>query len=137
MARADLLIGGEQELRRLAGDLDGAELAEACRALGPAEVVVKAGARGAAALDRAGIWHEHVPEPVPDVDPVGAGDAFTAGYLDARLAGLPVADALRRGTACGAGVASAIGDTMGFPSGPRVTGADPTPRTGGAATRAR
>jgi 2-dehydro-3-deoxygluconokinase len=137
VARADLLIGGEPELRRLAGDGHGAELAEACRALGPAEVVVKGGVRGVGALDREGTWHEHAPEPLPDVDPVGAGDAFTAGYVDARLAGLPVPEALRRGAACGAAVASAIGDTIGFPSGPDAAGPIPTPRTEGAATRAR
>jgi 2-dehydro-3-deoxygluconokinase len=137
VARADLLIGGEQELRRLAGDLHGAGLAEACRALGPAEVVVKGGARGAGALDPDGTWHEHVPEPVPDVDPVGAGDAFTAGYVDARLAGVPVPEALRRGARCGAAVASAIGDTMGFPIDTGVPSANPMPRIEGAPTRGR
>jgi 2-dehydro-3-deoxygluconokinase len=136
-ARADLLIGGEAELRRLAGDLDGRALAEACRALGPDEVVVKRGSNGAAALDAEGRWHEHVPEPGPDVDPVGAGDAFTAGYLDARLDGLPVDEALRRGARCGAEVAATLGDTLASPraAGERRTGA--TPRTEGAAPRGR
>jgi 2-dehydro-3-deoxygluconokinase len=131
--RADVLIGGEGELRRLVGDLEGRALAEACRAMGPAEVVVKRGSRGAAALGPDGAWHEHTPEPGPDVDPVGAGDAFTAGYLDARLDGVPVEEALRRGARCGAEVAATVGDTLASPAG-RPTA---TSRTEGAAPRAR
>jgi 2-dehydro-3-deoxygluconokinase len=46
---------------------------------------------------------------------VGAGDAFNAGYLAARLAGAPPADALVEGARCGAAVAAAVGDTEGFP----------------------
>jgi 2-dehydro-3-deoxygluconokinase len=141
VARADVMIGGEAELRCLVGNLDGRALAGACRALGPAEVVVKRGPAGAAVLDGEGRWHEHVPEPGPDVDPVGAGDAFTAGYLDARLAGLPVDEALRRGARCGAEVAATLGDTVASPrpgvANEATTGAGPTPRTEGAAPRAR
>jgi 2-dehydro-3-deoxygluconokinase len=134
-SRADVLIGGEDELRRLVGDLEGAALADACRALGPREVVVKRGPRGAGALDPEGGWHEHAPEPTPDADPVGAGDAFTAGYLDARLDGLPVEEALRRGARCGAEVAATVGDTLGSP---RADGRGrPTPRSEGAGRRAR
>jgi 2-dehydro-3-deoxygluconokinase len=140
IARADLVIGGEAELRRLVGDLDGPALAEACRALGPEEVVVKRGPRGAGALDRDGRWHEHAPDPAPDVDPVGAGDAFTAGYLDARLDGLPVEEALRRGASRGAEVAATVGDTLGSPRAPGHGAGErspATPRTEGAAPRAR
>ena len=50
-----------------------------------------------------------------DVDPVGAGDAFNAGYLAARLSGAEVSDALVQGAHCGAAVAGVIGDTEGFP----------------------
>jgi 2-dehydro-3-deoxygluconokinase len=78
-------------------------------------VVVKRGARGACALDAGGAWHEHAPAPGPDVDPVGAGDAFDAGYIAARLSGATVAEALADGAACGAAVAARVGDTEGFP----------------------
>jgi 2-dehydro-3-deoxygluconokinase len=140
VARADVLIGGEAELRLLVGDLHGRALAEACRAMGPAEVVVKRGPGGAAALDGEGAWHEHVPEAGPDLDPVGAGDAFTAGYLDARLDGLPVDEALRRGARCGAEVAGTLGDTLASPPAhaePEPGGASLRTRTEGAAQRAR
>jgi 2-dehydro-3-deoxygluconokinase len=137
LARADLVIGGDRELRELLGGGEGRALADACRALGPSEVVIKRGARGAAALDPDGRWHEHGGDAVPDRDPVGAGDAFTAGYLDARLAGLPVPEALRRGARCGAAVAATIGDTLGFPDRGELGQTGATPRTEGAPSRGR
>jgi sugar/nucleoside kinase (ribokinase family) len=78
-------------------------------------VVLKRGADGAAALTT--VWVEHRPPPHRDLDPVGAGDAFNAGYLAARLSGGSVEDALGQGARCGAEVASTIGDT-GPPDGP-------------------
>jgi 2-dehydro-3-deoxygluconokinase len=113
--RCDLLLGGEAELRHLVGDLTGERLARRCRDLGPREVVVKRGRHGAAVLDESGHWFAHEPAPAPDVDPVGAGDAFNAGYVAARLAGLPASDALADGARCGAAVAATVGDTEGFP----------------------
>jgi 2-dehydro-3-deoxygluconokinase len=115
LERSDLLLGGESELDVLIGG-NGRELAERCRGLGPREVVLKRGPAGAAALGPRGEWIEWAPEPWPQVDPVGAGDAFNAGYLAARLEGRSVAAALERGARCGAGVAAAVGDTAGFPS---------------------
>lgn len=72
------------------------------------EVVLKHGAAGA-------IW-AHGPDvtavpavPAEVVDPTGAGDAFAAGYLAARLAGAPVEDALRAGAVQGAAAVSRVG----------------------------
>jgi len=113
--RCDLVLGGEGELEALAGGT-GRELAERCRALGPREVVIKRGPDGAAALGPDGAWVETSPAPVRDVDPVGAGDAFDAGYLAARLNGRPVSESLELGARCGARVAAAVGDTAGFPT---------------------
>lgn len=49
------------------------------------------------------------------VDPVGAGDAFVAGYLSALLDGLPLPARLQRGCETGAFVVSTDGDWEGFP----------------------
>ena len=49
------------------------------------------------------------------VDVVGAGDAFTAGYLDALLDGAGLAESLRRANACGAIAVAAVGDASGPP----------------------
>jgi 2-dehydro-3-deoxygluconokinase len=115
LERADLVLGGEAELAALVGGI-GRELAERCRDLGPSEVVLKLGADGAAAFDEEGRWCEVRPPRSADVDPVGAGDAFDAGYLAARLRGASVEVALRQGARCGAGVAAMAGDTAGFPT---------------------
>ena len=76
---------------------------------------MKGGSSGAGALDPEGRWHEVAPAPVDDVDPVGAGDAFDAGYLHARLNGADVPEALLEGARCGAAVAATIGDADGVP----------------------
>ena len=76
----------EAELLGLAGDP--ADLARGLAGLGAGHAVVKLGERGAvAAVD--GQVHAVEAVPVPAVDPVGAGDAFVAGYLAETLAGRP------------------------------------------------
>ena len=49
------------------------------------------------------------------VDPIGAGDAFNAGYIATRLRGGTVDAALRAGARCGAAVTNAMSDTAAFP----------------------
>jgi 2-dehydro-3-deoxygluconokinase len=110
LERCDLLLGGEAELASFAGGA-GASLARACAQLGPTEVVVKRGAAGAGALDEAGAWHEQPGVPVRELDPVGAGDAFNAAYLAARLEGRDVPEALKDAAVAGANVAATFGDT--------------------------
>jgi 2-dehydro-3-deoxygluconokinase len=114
--RCDLLIGGEGELTALlGGDRTGGlrALAERWQAAGPAEVVIKRGPAGAAVLDADGAWAESTGSSVHEVDPVGAGDAFNAGYLHVRLAGGSPMDALAAGTEMGAASAGSFGDIAG------------------------
>ena len=59
--------------------------------------------------------HAVDPVPVQAVDPVGAGDAFVAGYLAELLAGRPVADRLATAAACGAFAVTVPGDWEGLP----------------------
>jgi ribokinase len=68
------------------------------------EMVVKLGARGAR-------WGDvHVPaEPVEVVDTTGAGDAFAAGLLGARLKGADERQALEAGCAAAARVVAQVG----------------------------
>jgi 2-dehydro-3-deoxygluconokinase len=115
LGMSHLALGGHQELGVFAPGLEGEALARSIADRGPREVVVKRGRLGAAALDRDGTWHELTSVPGPDVDPVGAGDAFDGGYLHARLAGAHVPEALEEGGRCGAAVAATIGDSEGVP----------------------
>jgi 2-dehydro-3-deoxygluconokinase len=107
--RCDLVIAGEDEAVLLCGAADPALLAERFGV----EAVVTHGARGAAGC-RTGELVEVAGIAVAAVDVVGAGDAFTAGYLDALLDGASLADALRRANACGAVAVSAVGDATGL-----------------------
>jgi len=82
--------------------------------LGVQDVVVKRGAAGASIHTAKG--RVDVPAvPVTSIDTVGAGDAFTAGYLSALLDGKDVAGRLERGAVAGAFAVSTAGDWEGFP----------------------
>ena len=120
-SHVDVLFGSPDELAvvtGLAADEDPAELARAATLLGPTIAVAKLGADGALAIDRDAldlpIARSGLPLPVV-VDPVGAGDAFCAGFIDARLAGADLANALEAANACGAAGAAAVGDQTGLP----------------------
>ena len=113
--RADLLFGGEEELRLVGGaGADAAELAESLAGDGRT-VIAKLGAAGAVAVAE-GRTVAAEGFAVPVVDTVGAGDAFVAGYLSAHLAGLPLEQRLRRGNACGALLCTAPGDWEASPT---------------------
>jgi 2-dehydro-3-deoxygluconokinase len=120
---ASVVIASDDELGLVAsapagpcdpGDADMAMAAELL-GLGVTEVVVKRGAAGAGVHTADG-RHESVAVPVTSVDTVGAGDAFTAGYLSALLDGTDVAGRLQRGVLTGAFAVSTAGDWEGLPS---------------------
>ena len=80
----------------------------------PREVVVRGPtAIGVRAAD--GAWRVLDIQRDDAVDPIGAGDAFNAGYIAVRLRNGTVEDALCAGARCGAAVTSAISDTSAFP----------------------
>lgn len=111
VSRADLVFAGPDEAALVLGP-DTAPV-DGLAALGPAEVVVKDGPRGCTAL----IGGERLTVPaltVTEVDPVGAGDAFVAGYLADRLAGAKPADRLRTAIAAGAYAVTVPGDCEGL-----------------------
>ena len=115
LPEVDLLLVGDEEARALWGRADEGfvrELAER----GPQEVVLKKGAEGSLALVDGEIL-EHPAFEVAEVDPVGAGDAFAAGYLAGHLWGLPAGERLRVANAMGAMSVATLGDYEGLPDG--------------------
>ncbi|MFI7103042.1 sugar kinase [Streptomyces sp. NPDC050161] len=122
---ADVLIASDDELPLClppAGDsppagpaLPLAAQAEALRALGAGEVVVKLGADGATAFTSGGSLHRRA-IPVRAVDPVGAGDAFVSGYLSALLDGAAPDERLERAVTTGAFAVASPGDWEGAPT---------------------
>jgi sugar/nucleoside kinase (ribokinase family) len=115
LEHVDIYIGGEEETRLLlATDAAGAELAVRVAALGPGEVVIKRAHLGAIAVV-GGVTHTQPPYPAALADPIGAGDAFAAGYLATRPPPGSTADALRAAAVCGSAVCAGRGDWETFP----------------------
>jgi fructokinase len=77
-------------------------------------VAVTLGAHGSLVATRQEI-HIHPGFPIKLVDPVGAGDAFTAGLVHACLRGAPLARMAEIGNLCGSFVASQPGATPLLP----------------------
>lgn len=123
---ADILIASDDELdlvasaalrgsNPLANDDAETDLAASLLEQGVGEVVVKRGAAGAGVHTASGRFDAPAVA-VTSIDTVGAGDAFTAGYLSALLDGQDVASRLQRGAVMGAFAVSTAGDWEGLPS---------------------
>ncbi|MEV1318939.1 sugar kinase [Micromonospora arborensis] len=111
--RCDLVFVGQDEAETLWGSADPMAVRQLLP--GPETVVVKDGAVGATALcrDAEPIF---VPAPrVTVVEPVGAGDAFAAGYLAGLLRGLDPVRRLRLGHLVAAQALTSSGDNAPVP----------------------
>ncbi|HEY2671514.1 MAG TPA: sugar kinase [Rugosimonospora sp.] len=115
VALADLVFASEAEARLVVdGDL-ATDLGRALSELGPRQVLITRGALGALAVVDGEVLDSPA-YPVSSVDPVGAGDAFAAGYLSATLDGLSTVDCLDRACLAGAFAVTVPGDWEGLPS---------------------
>jgi 2-dehydro-3-deoxygluconokinase len=111
VAVADVCFCGLADAELLTGASGAEACADALAALGPRTVVVTRGAGGALALEDGRLLRsEAIPSEV--VDPVGAGDAFAAGFLAAGLRGKPVEASLALGAECGAAATRIRGDVV-------------------------
>lgn len=118
VAAASVVFGSPHELALLSPGLSPgaspAELLQGVAARGPREVVLKQGSAGATSLvddELRAVDAHHVTV----VDVVGAGDAFVAGYLAARLEDRPPLERLRLGAVVGAFAVGVRGDWEGLP----------------------
>jgi 2-dehydro-3-deoxygluconokinase len=112
--KCDILIPSLAEAEIMTGLKESESMLDALISLGPPQVVLKAGDQGA--------WYADGEErgfcpcySVPEIDPVGAGDAFCAGLLSGLLDGQPLREAVKRGAALGALCVSTFGDYHGLP----------------------
>ncbi|MEU3776784.1 PfkB family carbohydrate kinase [Streptomyces sp. NPDC032472] len=98
-AGACVLLPNEDEARLLAGLPEPAGAARAAAVLSERVplVVVTRGPAGALVAQGGRVTAEVAAEPVRAVDSTGAGDAFTGGFLAARLAGAGPQEAARAG----------------------------------------
>jgi sugar/nucleoside kinase (ribokinase family) len=96
LAGVGLLLPNEEEAAVLAGEED-AERAALVLAARVPEVVVTLGPRGALWTDGARIFHIDGESAASPIDTTGAGDAFAAGFLVARLSEADPKECLRAG----------------------------------------
>jgi sugar/nucleoside kinase (ribokinase family) len=113
---ATILFPNEDEAAALTGTDDPEAQCE-CLAAHYLLAVVKRGAAGCAAAEGQRRWRVAAPK-THAIDCTGAGDAFAAAFLAARLLGADIAAALRRAVAAGSGAVQQVG------GGPKVAQTD-------------
>jgi 2-dehydro-3-deoxygluconokinase len=111
----DVLFATREEGGLVTGEKEPADLAKALASLGPRHVLVKEGAEGALEFSDGLVRHAR-PYRVTEVDPVGAGDAFAAGWLADWLAGADPERRLRTACAAGAFAVTSQGDWESLPT---------------------
>lgn len=121
----DLVVGTEEEVMIASGAEDVLAALKAIRAVSPATIVLKRGARGCivyegAILDdlEAGIVGDGFPVEVYNV--LGAGDAFMSGFLRGFLRGEPAATSATWANACGAFAVSRLLCSPEYPTWPEL-----------------
>ena len=92
LAKIDLLIINDEELRQLAEDHNVKRAAKKVLGMGPKRLVVKRGECGAMLFDEHGVFFAPAYPLENEVDPTGAGDTF-AGALMGYLANVGELDA--------------------------------------------
>jgi sugar/nucleoside kinase (ribokinase family) len=115
LGETSVLFVNAEEVRRIAGVADLEEAARKLSRDGRVLVVVKLGAEGALAVDQ-GRLVRSAAVAVEEVDAVGAGDSFDAGFLAGHLAGRTPEESLRLANACGGLSMRAAGGTGAQPT---------------------
>ncbi len=75
---------------------------------------IKNGAEGSWVADKT-MWQKIAPHPCKPVEPIGAGDAFNAGFLTGVMRGLDTETCGRMGNIAGAMATESPGDIEGYP----------------------
>lgn len=115
LERADMVIISQDEAEKLLDLEDPDEILEDILSTGAKRVAVTLGDDGAIASDGEDT-EKHAGYDFPIVDTVGAGDAFSAGFVSAFLEGEGITEALDRANICGALATTVPGDMEGLPS---------------------
>jgi ribokinase len=113
--KVDLLFVSSEEAAALTGRHDARDAFRALQQAGVPEIVMKLGKRGCLLSD--GVAIRQVPAfAVRAVDSTGAGDAFNAAFLQAKLRGWPANESALLANAAGAIAAGTIGAGDAAPS---------------------
>lgn len=114
LASADIVLTGDTESEQLSGHDKPDDAARWFLDEGAGLAVVKRGASGAWATDGVTEWNAPA-HPVQLVDPVGAGDAFAAGFLSGWLRDFPTERCLADANVAGGMSVQVPGDIEGLP----------------------
>lgn len=112
--QTDILLMGHEDALAILGTDDAATAMAHAAALGPDIVVFKQGERGASVLANGETIHVPAHPVETLIDPVGAGDAFNAGFLAGVLRAYSLEECLQLGVRLGAAAAGALGDYAGY-----------------------
>lgn len=113
--QCEFVFASENEAALIVGTHKPEAAAKALADLGPRHAIVKRGELGYVACIEGHLYSD-VALPVPVADPVGAGDAFVAGYLASWLDGGSATESLRTANVTGAFVVAVAGDWEGLPT---------------------
>ncbi len=114
--QSSILMLGLDEAEVLYGTSRQEEIVEAFFQNPDAEyIAIKNGSKGAYVADRKG-GYEIKPYPCTPIDPIGAGDAFNAGFLSGLLEDKAVQEAGMMAGIAGALATESYGDIEGYPS---------------------
>ncbi len=113
--KVDILFAGLEEAATLTGQRDAGSAFQALERSGAQEVVLKLGEKGCLVRE-SGALCEAPPFAVPATDSTGAGDAFAAAFLCARLRGWPRREAALLANAAGAAAACVVGAGENMPA---------------------
>jgi sugar/nucleoside kinase (ribokinase family) len=107
LARVDVLLINDAEMRELSGEWNMVKAAHAIQKMGPKTLVVKKGEHGVVMFSESGFFAAPAYPLEAVFDPTGAGDTFAGGFLG-YLASAPVLDdeAFRRAVIMGSTLAS-------------------------------
>jgi ribokinase len=108
LPKVDLLFVSSEEAAVLTGQSNARKAFVQLQRAGAKEIVLKLGKSGCL-LSEGGVLREIPSFPIRAVDSTGAGDAFTAVFLQARLRGWPPVEAALAANAAGAAAACRVG----------------------------
>lgn len=114
LPQLDYFLPSLEEARQISGAKDPAKMARLFQAHGAATVVIKMGAQGSFVQAEGPGYRVPAPK-IKVVDSTGAGDAFCAGFIAARLKGWSLLRSARFGNVMGASCCRALGAFAGLP----------------------
>lgn len=115
-AMCDVIVGNDVEFGFMAGHADlGLEKARSLIAEGAKIVVYKMGEKGAVTITHEGEFATGI-YPTEALKPTGAGDSFLGSFIAGLATGLPVLDAVLRGSAAAAMVVARVGCAPAMPT---------------------